>query len=290
RAHLRFLAPLFGGQLALNLLFQSDLQLLGRFAADAALREGSAATAADTLAGAYRNAQLFCFLPYQLLLSVTFVLFPLLATAHRDRDRAAVARYVQTGVRLALILAGAMVSVTAGLSRPLLVLVFGADSADLGAPAMPIMAVGLGAFALFGILVTVLTSLGRERMSAALTVAALGLVAGLCAGLLRGQAFGPDLLLRTALATGIGLVLATLGAALAVRRVAGAVAPPATLVRVVLAVTLAASLGHALPAAGRLVTPVYAIVVAAVYATLLTLTRELGRDDARRVAAILRRG
>ena len=45
--------------------------------------------AADALAGAYGVAQLFCFLPYQLLLSVTFVLFPLLASAKRETDEAA---------------------------------------------------------------------------------------------------------------------------------------------------------------------------------------------------------
>ena len=186
REHLRFVAPLFFGQVALNMLFQSDLQLLGLFAAEAAVASGRAAAEADTLAGAYRNAQLFCFLPYQLLLSVTFVLFPLLATARRDGDEEAVGRYVRTGVRLALILAGAMVSVTAGLSDELLRLVFGADSAALGGPAMPIMAVGLGAFAIFGILATVLTSLKRERASAVLTTAALLLVVGLCFGLVRG--------------------------------------------------------------------------------------------------------
>lgn len=290
KAHLAFIAPLFGGQLALNLLLQSDMQLLGRFAADAAVRQGQLETAADTLAGAYRNAQLFCFLPYQLLLSVTFVLFPLLAAAHRDRNDAAVASYVRTGVRLSLILAGAMVSVTAGLPRALLTLVFGTDSANLGASAMHVMAVGLGAFAIFGILVTVLTSLGREGLSAILTVVALALVVGLCAALLWDQPFGAGLLMRTAIATAAGLFLATVGAAIAVKRIAGAVVSPATLVRVVLAIAIAATAAHFLPPAGKLVTPLYAIAVGLIYAAVLVATRELGREDARLVARVLGRG
>lgn len=289
KAHLGFIAPLFGGQFALNLLFQSDMQLLGRFAADAAVRQGQAVTAADTLAGAYRNAQLFCFLPYQLLLSVTFVLFPLLAAAHRDADDEAVAHYVRTGVRLSLVLAGAMVSVTAGLPRALLTLVFGADSANLGASAMHVMAVGLGAFAIFGILVTVLTSLGRERLSAALTVTALALVVALCAALLWQQPFGAELLMRTAIATAVGLVLATVAAAVAVKRVAGAVVAPATLVRVVVAVAVAAAAAHYLPPAGKLVTPLYAIAVGLIYAIVLIATRELGREDLKLVTRVLGR-
>jgi len=134
----------------LNLLFQSDLQLLGWFAAESAEHVGRAAIEADTLAGAYANAQLFCFLPYQLLLSVTFVLFPMLAEAQRDKDRAAVARYVRMGVRLALVLAGLMVSVTAGLPGPLLRLIFGAESAELGATGMRILALGSGLLPFLG--------------------------------------------------------------------------------------------------------------------------------------------
>ena len=70
REHLAFVMPLLGGQIALNLLLQADLQLLGRFAADAAQQAGKSPAAADVLTGAYRAAQLFGFLPYQLLLSV----------------------------------------------------------------------------------------------------------------------------------------------------------------------------------------------------------------------------
>ncbi len=279
KEHLSFIAPLFGGQLALNFLFQSELQLLGRFAADAAVAAGLEARAADTLAGAYRNAQLFCFLPYQLLLSVTFVLFPLLATAYRDGDDAAVESYVRTGVRLAMVIAGAMVSVTAGMPHALLRLVFGEDSAALAGGPMFVLALGQGAFAIFGILATVLTSLKRERMSAVLTTVALSLVVGLCFLLVRGRAYGPDLLSRTALASGCGLLVATLLAAYQVKRVAGGVVPVVTVVRVLVALGLAIGAARLLPSGGKLLTLIYAPVIAGVYALVLVLTRELGKDD-----------
>lgn len=288
-AHLLFIAPLFGGQIALNMLFQSDLQLLGRFAADAAVRQDLTVEAADLLAGAYRNAQLFCFLPYQLLLSVTFVLFPMLASAHRDGDREAVARYVRTGMRLALVVAGAMVCVTAGIPHALLKLVFGADSAELGATAMRIMAVGLGAFAVFGLLVTVLTSLGREGVSAGLTVAALSLVVVLCFAFVRGQPFGEDLLVRTALATGAGLFAATIAAALVVFRSAGAVVPPGTFGRVLLATTLTASVLSYLPAPSKLLTIAYALLGALLYFGTLVASRELDKNDLALVRRVIGR-
>jgi stage V sporulation protein B len=288
--HIKFIVPLVLGQLALNLLFQSDLTLLGRFAADAAAATpGLDEKAADTLAGAYRAAQLFCFLPYQLLLAITFVLFPLLATAHRDGDGDAVVRYVRTGVRLALLLAGLIVSVSAGLSRPLINLVFGPDAAALGGRAMFIMALGLGAFAIFGILVTVLTSLKHEVMSMVLTIVALALVVGLCFGLVRGQPFGEGMLIRTAIATGTGLVAATLLAVGAVKKTAGAVVSPITLLRVALGLTAAIAVGRYLPEPGKLMTLVYAAAVSAVYLVVLLISREITGADGQNLARVLGR-
>ncbi len=283
--HIAFVAPLFGGQLALNLLFQSDFQLLGRFAADAAVAANLRPEDADTLAGAYRNAQLFCFLPYQLLLSVTFVLFPMLATAHRDGDREAVARYVRTGIRLALIVAGMIVSVTAGLPHALLVLVFSRESAALAGDPMFVLALGQGAFAIFGILATVLTSLKRERTSALLTTVALALVGVLCFLFVRGQPYGSGLLLRTAAASGVGLLVATLLTAAQVKRTAGAVVAPKTLLRVLAALAAALGVARVLPPPSKLMTLGYAPLVAAVFLGVLVLTREVGKDD----LAIVRR-
>jgi stage V sporulation protein B len=180
------------------------------------------------------------------------------------------------------------VSVSAGLSGPLLRLVFGADTAALGARSMLVLALGLGSFALFGILATVLTSLAHERLSALLTLLALGLVVGLCLLGVRGRAFGEPMLLRTAVATSAGLLLATVLAVAAVRRTAGAVVAPRTALRVALALAAAIGLGRLLPAGSRLLTVGSCVVVAAAYGTLLVATRELGRGDlalVRRVAA-----
>lgn len=289
---LAFIAPLYAGQFTLNLLMQSDIHLLGRFAADAAVSGGLDARAADPLVGAYSVAQLFCFLPYQLLLSVTFVLFPLLASAHHERNAPAVANYVQTGVRLALVVAGAFVSVNAGLGSRLLAIVFRAEDAALGGSAMLPLGIGLGSFAVFGVLVTVLTSLGRERASALFTVAALALVVVLCASFVRGTAFGPAMIQRTAIATATGLVLATLLAAVAVRKTAGAVVAPLTLGRVLVSVALAI-LGARLLAdvvpAGKVATLGLAAVVGLLYLGLLIVTRELGEADVERLRGLVRK-
>lgn len=287
RQHLTFIAPLLLGQVLLNLLLQADLTLLRAFAADSARAAGLGPEAADPLVGAYRATQLFSFLPYQLLLAVTFILFPMLATAYRDGDRAAVARYVSAGVRLALVLMGLMVSVTSGLSGPLMRLVFPAQAAELGARSMQLLTLGFGAFAVFGILTTVLTSLKREVAGMIVTAVAFSLVVALCFLRVRGTAFGAELLWRTASATTSGLALATAGAAVLVHRTAGAVAPLATVVRVVGAMAVTITLGRFLPPPGKLLTLGYAAALAGVYVALLLVSRELGRADLATVKAVL---
>ncbi len=287
RAHLLFALPVLLGQILFNLLLQADLTLLRRFASEAAIAQGLPGTAADPLVGAYRATQLFSFLPYQLLIAVTFILFPMLATAARDGDRQAVARYVRTGVRLALLLAGLMVSVTAGLSDRLLYLVFGAEAATLGGPSLELLAVGFGGFAIFGVLTTVLNSLKHERESAIVTGVAVTLVVALCYLRVRGAPFGADLLLLTAEATAAGLFVATLSAAFFVYRAAGAVAPPLALLRVLLAAAVAITVGRLLPHAGKILTPAYAVVVAAAYMLILLVSRELGSTDLHTIRAVV---
>lgn len=285
--HLKFIAPLLLGQTLLNLLLQADLTLLRAFASDSAQVAGLGPEAADPLVGAYRATQLFSFLPYQLLLAVTFILFPMLATAYRDGDRDAVRRYVSAGVRLALVLAGLMVSVTSGLSGPLMRLVFPPEAAELGARSMQLLTLGFGAFAVFGILTTALTSLKREVASMAITAVAFALVVALSFLRVRGTPFGAELLWRTATATTSGLVLATLAAAILLHRTAGAVAPLASLLRVVAAMAVTIVIGRFLPHPGKVMTLAYSAGLGALYVTLLLVSRELGRADLATVKAVL---
>jgi stage V sporulation protein B len=285
--YIAFLVPLALGQILTNLLLQADLSLLRYFAADSAEHAGLTLTAADPLVGAYRATQLFAFLPYQLLLSVTFILFPMLATAYRDGDSEAVARYVKMGVRLALVLAGLMVSVTSGLAGPLLRLVFEPKVAELGTRSLQLLALGFGCFAIFAILTTVLTSLKRERASAVITALAVALVVGLCFLRVRGTAFGPELLWRTALATSSGLFGGTLVAGFTVWRTAKALAPLASVLKVLGATAATIAIARILPYHGKVVTLVWCAGVVAVYVAILIALRELGRSDLDLVSRVL---
>lgn len=287
-SHLAFMLPVWLGQIALNFLLQADVNLLRRFAGSAAEQGGLGVEAASPLVGAYAATQLYCFLPYQLLLSITFVLFPMLATAYRDGDREAMARYVRTGVRLAVILAGAMVSVTSGLSEGLLKLLFQKEY-WVAAHAMEVLTLGFGVFAIFGIFSAVLNSLKRELASMLVTLTAVILVAVLCFVRVPGTPFGEDLLWKTATSTSAGILLATVLAGILVKRAAGGVVSGLTVLRVVGAMAVAIVVGRYLPYAGKLMTLVYALVVVVVYAIALLVSRELGKADLQNVKAVISR-
>jgi stage V sporulation protein B len=292
-AHLLVLLPIAAGQLFLNLLMQADTWLLRRFAHESGESLGLAGDAlrvgADRLVGAYRAAQLFAFLPYQLLLSITFILFPMVARAHARQENEAVATYVRTGFRLAVVLMGVMVSCTSGLAYQLLRFAYPQEAAEAGSEALRLLALGQGAFALFGIETTVLVSLSRELSSAVLTAIASALVAALCWWLVPSAPFGPSLLIRTATATSIALAFAALAGAFLVYRTARSFAPAKTLGRTSLAMAIAILVGSRLPWMGRAFVIVEALVVVAAYFGVAIASGELTRADLTMVTSVLRK-
>jgi stage V sporulation protein B len=293
--HLAALGPMALGQLFLNFLMQADIWLLRRFAHESGELAGLAGNAlragTDSLVGAYRAAQLFAFLPYQLLLSITFILFPMVARAHAQKDAEAVRGYVRTGLRLGVVMAGLMVSCTSGLAPELLRFAYPKEAADNAGTALRILSLGQGAFAIFGIETTVLVSLSRERSSALVTGAAALLVACFCSVVVPSSPFDATLLVRTALSTSLALGLAAVTGAILVQRAAGTFAPLKTLVRTGLAMVAAIGVGTLLPWYGRPFLLVEAVLVVGVYLAISIVTGELTRADLAMVTAIVgRRG
>jgi len=285
----RYLAvffPLAFAQFFTNALMQVDIILLGRFL-HGATRD---VKAADEWVAVYRACQLFAFLPYQLLLSLTQILFPMLARAKAEGNASEVREYVARGSRLGAIAMGAMVAVVAGMPETAIRFAYDPDTAARGAATLRVLALGQGAFTLLGIGCTVLSSLGRERTSAALTASAAACAAALCAAVVPGRAFGEAQLEATALAVAAVLACALVACAVLVVRVAGSFVPVASAARVGAALAVAVVVGRFVPPASRLVAPAVAVGLVGVYLLVLAVSREIGAADARWVATAFRRG
>ena len=98
--------------LLINLALNYDLILLRRFAAVAAPAEQ-----ANQIVGHYEAVRNFSLLPYQALLIITFVIFPLVSRSTFEQDRETTRAYVTQTLRYALILAAAMASVLCARPR-----------------------------------------------------------------------------------------------------------------------------------------------------------------------------
>jgi stage V sporulation protein B len=292
-AYLAVLAPIAGAQFFTNVLMQIDIGLLGRFLSEGAAGSGLSGDAQRDAVkqwlAIYKECQTFAFLPYQLLFSVTLVLFPMLARAKAAGDFDALRAHVARGARLAAIFGGLLVGVVVAIPESMLSFAYGAADAARGADVLRTMALAQGAFAMLGIATTVLTSIGRERAAALITLGAAIAVGSACWLLVPSATFGHDQLVRSAQASGGALLVALVVAGSLVRGRTGAFVPVATAVRVVIALGACVALGFVTPRFGRLITPLIAAAVGAAYLAVLVITREIGKADVAMVRGVVQR-
>jgi stage V sporulation protein B len=298
-AYVRLIVPVMLAQLCVNGLMQADIFILGHYVSLAAAaataplalggRPAPPGVAANEWLAVYRACQLFAFLPYQFLFSVTQVLFPMLAKAKSEEGDTRVAELVARGSRLGAILCGLVVAVIVAMPESLIKLAYDREIAAAGASTLRLLVLGQSAFAMLGLSTTILVSLGRERLAMSLTALALGLLVVACAVVIPGAGFGRPQLLAAATAAAASLAIALAFGVFAARRAAGAFIPWKTAVRVATAIAASTLLGLTLPVFSKLITVLVAPVIGAIYVILLVLTGELGKNDVTLVATVLRR-
>jgi stage V sporulation protein B len=292
RRWIGFMAPIWTYQVCLNGILQIDLQVLKRTATEMALASDFAGQAAVDLAnqyvGYYRAAQTFAFVPYQLVISVTFILFPMISKAMSAGNQEATRTTIEHAMRLSLLLLLLVAAPTSGAAQGVMRLAYPSDYL-VGAPALSILVLGVAAFALFAVSATAMSGAGKPTLAAliagvsllAVIVAnrALILLAGLGEGTLEAAAAG------TTIGMGIALVLS----AWVVHRLFGVFIPSSTWIRA----ALAAGAGYATAAAipqGSVLLAIAALALGFVSSVaVLVLTRELSPDDWRALRRIARR-
>ncbi|MBS2011838.1 MAG: lipopolysaccharide biosynthesis protein [Deltaproteobacteria bacterium] len=299
KAYVGLILPVMVAQLFTNGLMQADIIMLGRYlslaspsvdqCAQAATSSTTAANAANEWVAVYRACQLFAFLPYQMLFSVTQVLFPMLAKAKAEEGDARVAELVARGCRIGAIVGGMLVCVVLAMPGSLIKFAYGAEVALRGASTLRVLALGQAAFAMLGLATTILVSLGKERPAMVLTAVALFLLVGSCAVMIPGASFGTAQLHAAATATCSALVLALVVGIFVVRRSAGAFVPLKTALRVGGCIAGAFAVGAVMPMFSKLLTPVVATGVVLTYFGALVVTREIGKEDLSLVLSIAAR-
>ncbi len=239
---------------AINVLMFVDGWWLKRLCTEAASQVGTSAAevkrSVDALVGVYGAAQTVARLPYQLILAVTFIIFPLLSTPALRADQARTRRYVATTLRYSLVVMVAMVAAVGVRPQGTLRLLYPAEYST-GAPALAILLSAYVCFSLLCIVGTITNSLGRALPTAVLGIVTalitcgsvyLAIQSGLASGEppLRWAALGLLLGMAAGLALNLGYLWRTFQVTL----------PPLSLLRAAVAFAAVLGLGRVWPAAG----------------------------------------
>jgi O-antigen/teichoic acid export membrane protein len=245
---------------------------------------------ADSQVGFYGVVQNFSRLSYQLIIAATFVIFPLVSRTTFADDREVTHRYISTTMRYSLIFATAIGTVLAANPQPILDIVYSADYAHNGAPALSALALGSVAFAVFAIGGTILNGAGLTRQAIISAAITLALAAAANALLIPRLEPGRATLLACGLATGGSMLVGAGITGWFLQRHLGAFVPMRSLIRVVVASAAAIAFGQVVPFTSPATTLAEAVAVGGLFFVVLVITRELGGSDLRAVLALAHRG
>jgi len=293
RAWLGFFVAIALHQLALNGLLQLDVEILKSRVAAIAMSAGEtavdAASRASLEAGLYRAAQSVAFVPYQIILAVTLVLFPTVARARTLGDREGAQKAVRGALRFATIALVLVAAPVAGGGDAAIRVLLDARYAP-GGDALAILALGQIAFTLFVVGSTAISGDGSPFVVAA--SALVGLVITVIVAIVGIDSVGAHGPVRIAAAVGAaaGCVVAmTLVLALVRVRFGAAALPWSTYARGALAGAAGFAVAHFMPHTGR-IDSFSALVVGAIASLLvLAISRELGAADVALVRRLLGR-
>lgn len=294
RRYFSFAAVLIVYTFLLNLVMSLDLFLLKGVSSHLAVARGDGAEAASAaskaLAGSYGAAQGLAFIPYQAILSIAFVVFPMVSKVTFSDEADKARAYVRKALRFALIFIVAFAAVFTALPGQCLGLIFPPEYCA-AADALGILSIGISAFGVMVVSNTILNGAGLPGRAMAVVGLTLAAVTAAVCGFLFAVGPGGDPLAATALGSTIGMAFGLAISAMAVYRRFGTFCPLGTVVRVAAAAGVAVALGRCLPDAGKLFTLFECGLIVVVYFGVLALTREFGKEDVDQLRTVLcRRG
>lgn len=277
-----FLAPLWLYQLCLSIALQIDLSVIKGMAAamgrEAGMLPAVAAETASRLTGFYRAAQTFAFVPYQLILSVAFVVFPMVSRAVSIGDDEATRRYIGGAMRFSLLVLLAIAAPVSGAAAGVMRLAY-PDAYLAGSGALAVLALGTVCFALFAIGATIMSGAGRPGVPAVIAVGTVVVVLGCNVLLLRLAGLGDRTLVAAAAGTSTGMAVSMVAIAVAVRMRFGTFIAPRSALRISGAALVAWFVARAVPSDSAALALAALIAGGITYLAALLVSRELGPSD-----------
>jgi stage V sporulation protein B len=260
----------------LNLLQKVDLILIKALSS-------SDATAASNNAGYYGAAVYLANLTYQIIISVAFVIFPLVSQATFANDRSRTQGYISNTLRYTLIIMALLATLLSANAGEVLGVYYPADY-QAGGAALAVVAYGMLFFGLLYVITTVISAGGRPNISLLIGAATLVISVGLNAMLipaygLTGAAAGTTVSMFSGVVMGGGYLLAKYGALM----------PRLSLLRIAACAGLIYFASLLFTPASKLLIIAKLILLSLVYVIALVVSREVGRDDVAAIKRVLKK-
>ena len=271
-----FQSYLLAFTLVLNLLQKVDLILVK------ALSSPDAA-AASANAGFYGAAINIANITYQVIISATFVIFPLVSQATFADDRELTRSYIANTVRYTLMIMAGLATLFSANAAGVLRTIY-PETYQAGSGALGWVAFGMLAFGMLYVLTTIISASGRPAVSLRIGVVTLATSAALNAVLIpRMGLTGAGLATTLAMMTGAGI-----GVGYLFKRF-GALMPAASLARIVAASAIVYGLSLVYAPASKAMIVLKLAALGLVYVALLIASREVGRDELQLIRRVLKK-
>ena len=251
---------------------------------------------ANEQTGFYGAVQNVARIPYQLILAVTYVIFPLISKSTFDNDLDKTRGYVRNTMRYSLVVAALLAAVLAARPESTMRLFYKPEYA-VGAHALGALVAGYVAFSLFNIAGTIINGSGRTLPTTVIGVMTLTLtVAAEWIGIRVALEHGHDPLFVAAVCTAATMTFGLVLSAGYLWRTFGAALPLVSIVRVARAYAAALATGWAWNRAGlmpgKIGTLVACSAVGVVYLVACVATGELRPSELKRLrrASLARSG
>lgn len=263
---LKFQSYLLLFTLVLNLLQKVDLMLIKALSSPVAKE-------ATENAASYGAAINLANITYQIIISVTFIIFPLVSQSTFADDREKTRGYISNTIRYTLMVMALVATLLSANSAEVLRVVYPEEYQD-GSHALGIVAYGMLFFGLLYVITTIISASGRPAVS--LLIGGLTLASSALLNALLIPRFG---LAGAATGTTAAMAVGVMAGGVYLLRKFGAFMPVSALARIAASASVVGLLSLVIVTQSKVMILAQLVALSLVYVAALLLTRELGRED-----------
>jgi stage V sporulation protein B len=287
---LSFILQIFLYTFCLNMIMRVDLFLLKRLVGTLSTHATAQAQAdvASAYSGFYGTAQSLAFIPYQAILAVAFVIFPLISRSTFEDDLSTTQAYIKQTLRLSMIFAAGVAVVFMANPEAVINVPF-QEKYRIGGAALRILAGGMVCFSMFTIINTILNSAGhtvKTNIAGFITLAVAALTNNY---VIQGAGTATNALQVAAWASAGAMALGMLISTVLLYQQFKAAFPLLSVLRTLLAMGVALGVGYLIPEVSKLVTLAECVLVFVVYFVALIVMREFRSEDLAKFKRVLTR-